>query len=91
MHSASSDSYSDGAIGRRSEREEKKRRLVAISRYYLHPPGEMRWPECNGDAYTSDKRAGTGIPRTHVTYLYAFHFFSWVNVRGPHAGARGIP
>lgn len=30
--------------------------------------------------------AGTGIPVHTVTYLYAFHFFSWVNVHGPARG-----
>lgn len=70
-----------GAIGRESEKEEnakkKKRRryLVAISWYYLHLPGEMRWLVCSGRHLYPDERTGTGILHTHVTYLYTFHFF----------------
>jgi len=58
------------------KRQKRHRYLVAISWYYLHLPGEMRWLVCNGRHLYPDKWMGTGIlARTYVTYLYIFHFF----------------
>lgn len=80
-------------IGRKSAKGGKKGHLVAISWYYLHLPGEMRWPGCIGRRLYPE-RTGTGIPfpshplpRIHVTYRFTF---LWVNVREPYADARRI-
>lgn len=35
----------------------------------------MRWLVCNGRHLYPDSERGTGIPRTHVTYLYTFYIF----------------
>lgn len=74
----------------KSEKEEKRGHLVAISWYYLHPPGEMRWPRVQRATLipqTGARRGDRLSPRTHVTYLYAFHFFVDKCARV----ARGIP
>lgn len=60
-----------GAIGRESKKEEnagKKRRryLVAISWYYLHLPGEMRWLVCSGRHLYPDERNGGQVSSIHT-------------------------
>jgi len=53
--------------GKRRRRKKKRRPLVAISRYYLHlRRARCGGPSATGDASTSDKRTGTGIPPPHT-------------------------
>lgn len=63
--------------------KKRHRYLVAISWYYLHLPGEMRWLVCSGRHLYPDKRTGTGIlsPPLGIRNLPVYISLFRVNVR----------
>lgn len=56
--------YEAARSDEKSEKKEsaKKGHLVAISWYYLHLPGEMRWPVCNGRRLYPGQASGDRYP-----------------------------